>query len=291
MDSERDPIEHAGLIARCLAWTVGVICMRPWTVLAVTLLSCIVCGVYTWTSLTYLTHRNDLISNKKDYLKRWHQFVDEFGDDADMVVVVKGDNRARMEQALDELAAEIGKRPEALERLFYKVDLRPLNSRALLFLGTEQIRDIHNHVRGMSLLLEPPVLGTLDPWFGWRSLSVQQLLREGERRLAVWKSDESNTDAENFFRQLDSISRGASDFLESAERYRNPWQSTMPVEQGPSQQDQLAKPQYFFSGDGKLAFLMVSPVKDQDEENFNHAQQSINALHDLLKGLRENTPT
>ena len=230
MNSEPESTEEAGWFARGLAVTVGGICARPWTVLCVTLLSCLVCGVYTWNRLTYLTHRNDLISNKKEYLKRWHQYVEEFGDDDDMVIVVKGGERARMEQALDEFAAEIGQRSESFERLFYKVDLRPLQSRALLFLGIEQIRAIHNHVRGMSLLLEPPVLGTLDPWFGWRSLSVQQLFRESERRLAVWKSDESNTEAEAFFQQLDSISRGASDFLESPARYRNPWQSTMPVE-------------------------------------------------------------
>src|SRR5207245_481705 len=105
----------------------------------------------------------DLISKKKDYLKRWHQYVDEFGDDDDMVVVLRGDDRAKMEKVLDELAAEIESRPESFERLFYKVDLRPLHSRALLFLPTDQVRQVHQHIQGMSLLLEPPVLGTLDP--------------------------------------------------------------------------------------------------------------------------------
>jgi hopanoid biosynthesis associated RND transporter like protein HpnN len=287
MDAEPESMEEAGWFARGLAAAVAVICRWPWTVLGVTVLSCVVCGVYTWNSLTYLTHRNDLISNKKEYLKRWHQYVEEFGDDDDMVVVVKGGDRAVMEHALDELAAEIGKRPETFERLFYKVDLRPLHSRALLFLGTEQVRAIHTHVRGMSLLLEPPVLGTLDPWFGWRSLCVQQLFREGERRLAVWKSDESNSEAEGFFQQLDSISRSASDFLDSPDNYRNPWQSTMPVDKGANQQDQLAKPQYFFSGDGKLAFLLVSPGKDKEADSFTYAQKSIDTLRDLVNALRE----
>src|SRR5437762_479204 len=112
MDVEPEPHEEAGLLPRGLAWTVRVIVRWPWTVLALTLLSCAVCGVYTWNNLTYLTHRNDLISNKKEYLKRWHQYVDEFGADDDMVVVVKGGERAKMEKVLGELAVEIGKRPE-----------------------------------------------------------------------------------------------------------------------------------------------------------------------------------
>lgn len=285
MDSK--PREETGFLARALAGAVGVIGRHPWLVLAAIALSCAVCGIYTWKNLTYLTHRNDLISSNKEYLKRWRQFVDEFGEDDDMVVVVQGDDRQQMEKVLDELAAEIDRRPESFERLFYKVDLTSLHRRALLFLPTEQIRLVQGHIQGMSLLLEPPVLGSLDPLFGWKSLSVQQLLRESERRLEVWKHDQANKDAEEFFVQLNSIANGASDYLESPSKYRNPWQSVLPEQKGASQQDHLAKPQYFFSGDGKLAFLLVSPVKDKEPENFTHAQKSIDDLRELVARMKE----
>src|SRR5262249_16521380 len=173
MHEEPEQRVKAGLLAHVLARAVGLICRHPLAVLAITLVSCAVCGIYTWNNLTYLTHRNDLISNKKEYLKRWHQYVEEFGDDDDMVVVLHGDDRKKMEKVLDELAAEIEKRPESFERLFYKVDLTSLHRRALLFLPTEQIRQVQSHIQGMSLLLEPPVLAQLDPLFGWKSLSVQ----------------------------------------------------------------------------------------------------------------------
>jgi hopanoid biosynthesis associated RND transporter like protein HpnN len=305
--------EEVGLVPRVLAWAVGVICAHPWVVLSLTLLSCAVCGVYTWNNLTYLTHRNDLISNKKEYLKRWHQYVEEFGDDDDMVVVIRGDDRKKMESVLDEMALEIKGKPESFERLFYKVDLTNLHARALLFLPTDQVRQIQSHIQGMSLLLEPPVLAQFNPLFGWKMLSVQQLLRESERRLEVWKEDQPHTEAENFFRQLDTISHGASDFLEGGKdggqlaprvgfdslresatnRYRSPWRSVLPSpptslpkgegnEPAPSQEDRLATPQYFFSSDGKLAFLLVSPVKDPDPDNFTYAQKSIDSLRELI---------
>jgi hopanoid biosynthesis associated RND transporter like protein HpnN len=287
MLEESEQPEEAGLLPRVLAWSVGVICRHPWFVLLFTALSCAICGIYTWNNLTYLTHRNDLISNKKEYLKRWHQYVDEFGDDDDMVVVVRGDDRKKMEKILDELAAEIGKRPESFERLFYKVNLTSLHSRALLFLPTEQIRQVQNHIQGMSLLLEPPVLAQLDPLFGWKSLSVQQLLRESERRLEVWKHDQPNKEVEDFFKQLESISVGASDYLESPSRYRNPWRSVLPEQKGASQEEQLAKPQYFFSADGKLAFLLVSPVKEKGSDSFTYAQNSIDTLRELITKIQE----
>ncbi|MSQ97109.1 MAG: hypothetical protein EXR98_21500 [Gemmataceae bacterium] len=287
MDSEQEPHEEAGLIPRGLAWIVGVICRYPWVVLVLTLLSCAVSGIYTWNNLTYLTHRNDLISKKKEYLKRWHQYVDEFGDDDDMIVVVQGGERAKMEKVLDEFAAEIEKRPESFERLFYKVNLTALHSRSLLFLPTGQVRQVHNHIQGMSLLLEPPVLGTLDPLFGWKSLSVQQLLREGERRLEVWKHEQSNKEADEFFLQLESICLSASNTLESPDRYRNPWRSVLPEAKGANTDEHLAKPQYFFSGDGKLAFLLVSPVKEPGNDSFTYAQKSIAALRGIIADMKE----
>src|SRR5262249_4456528 len=140
MDVDRESHEDAGLFQRALAGAIGVFVRRPWTTLVLTFLTCAVCGYYTWNNLTYLTHRNDLISSKKEYLKRWHQYEDEFGADEDMVVVVKGADRVKMERVLDELAAEIEKRPDSFDRLFYRVDLRPLYSRSLLFLSAEHIR-------------------------------------------------------------------------------------------------------------------------------------------------------
>jgi uncharacterized protein len=279
--------EEAGLVSRGLASIVGVIGRYPWLVLVAISLSCVACGIYTWKNLTYLTHRNDLISSNKEYLKRWHQYVEEFGDDDDMVVVVRGDDRKKMEAVLDDIADQIAKRPESFERLFYKVDLTALHQRALLFLPTDQIRQVHQHIHGsLSLLLKPPVIGDLDPLFGWKSLSLQQLLREGERKLEVWKHDQPTKEAEDFFRQLETISQGASDYLESPSRYRSPWRSILPEQKGQSQEEHLSKPQYFFSGDGTLAFLLVSPVKDKDPDNFTHAQKSIDALRNLITQMK-----
>ncbi len=293
MEMEPESSEEAGLIPRSLAYLVGVICRHPWVVLAVTLLSCAISGIYTWNNLTYLTHRNDLISKKKDYLKRWQQYVEEFGDDDDMIVVVRGGERAKMEKILDEFAAEIAKRPESFERLFYKVDLTSLHPRVLLFLSTDQIRQVQQHIQGMSLLLEPPVLGTLDPLFGWKSLGMQQLLREGERKLEVFKHAQPNKEAEEFFKQLESICHSASDTLEAPNNYRNPWRSVLPAPPaqgepvGTSQEERLSRPQYFFSGDGSLAFLLVSPVKGTDSDSFTYAQKSIEELRTLIATMKQ----
>src|SRR5262249_10665813 len=177
MRTEHAP--EAALIPRLLAGLAGVSFRHPRLVLLVTLVTCGLALWYTQQKLTCETHRNDLIGKNKDYYKRWEQYVSEFGDDDDMVVVIQGAPRDRIVEALEALAGDIRQQPTLFDRLFYKADLRCLRNRALLFLPTEQIRQIQDQLQGMALLLEPPVLGGLDPLFGWRQLTLQQLLDEG----------------------------------------------------------------------------------------------------------------
>src|SRR5438105_2854564 len=154
MDTERE--EHSGLVPRLVAGVARAGQRFPWLVLAGTALSCALCLWYTSLYLTYENQRNDLHGKDKAYYQRWQEYVKEFGDDDDMVVVVRGAQRAQMVQALEELATEISQRPELYDRLFYKVDLRSLRNRALLFLPAEQIRLIQDNLQDLKLLLEPP---------------------------------------------------------------------------------------------------------------------------------------
>src|SRR4030081_754004 len=118
MDIERD--EEAGLIPRVLAAVAQVGYRFPWLMLAGTALSCGLCLFYTCAHLTYENQRNDLHGKDRAYYQRWQQYVKEFGDDDDMVVVVRGQERGQMVAALEDLAGQVRQNPELYDRLFYK---------------------------------------------------------------------------------------------------------------------------------------------------------------------------
>ena len=101
----------ATLIRRLLLALVSAVCRYPLLVLLVSLGLCGLSVYAACTRLQYHTQRNDLISPKKDYQQRWQQYLDEFGDDDDIVVVVRGQDRPRMEQALEAVAQRIGAIP------------------------------------------------------------------------------------------------------------------------------------------------------------------------------------
>jgi hopanoid biosynthesis associated RND transporter like protein HpnN len=271
---------HSPILQRFLVGLITGACRWPKGVLAIALLLGAASLYAAWTRLEYHTQRNDLISPHKDYQQRWQKYLAEFGDDDDIVVVVKGRDRARMQQALEALAREIQQQPENFDRLFYKVDLRHLRNRALLFLPTEQIRQIQENLQSMTLLLEGGPLG-------WRWLTVLHLLQEAESRLSRQTPGQRLSPAdEQFFTQLRSISRSAAAVLQNPAQYRNPWNSLLA--NPPDQQDLLAEPQYFFSGDGDLAFLLARPFIDKS--SFTSAQKSVEAARAIVADLRPAFP-
>lgn len=281
MRTEQD-FEEPGALAQALAWVSGWCCRHPWLVVAAVLVSCGLSLAYTWRHLTFHTQRTDLLNKRKDYYQRWQQYLAEFGDDDDMVVIVQGDDRVRMRLAIDELAERIERQPARFDRLFYRVDARGLRKRALLFLPTEQIRQIQDSLKNMSLLLEPPVLGALNSHFGWQMLTVLQLLNEGDRRANSLATDSvARPEQDPMLRQLNAICRSAVAALRDPAAYRNPWVSILPDS---PHQDLLAEPQYFFSADGRLAFLMVRPVRDDD--GFTFARRSIDELRALVDNVK-----
>ena len=148
MNPVQQPVPASSLVQRFLCSLVTQVCFRPRLVL---LISAILCGLSIFaagTRLQYLTSRSDLISPRKDYQQRWQKYLAEFGDDDDIVAVLKGHDRPAMMAALEELGAGVRQHPEYLDRLFYKADLRAIRNRALLLLPLPDIQAIEENLGG-----------------------------------------------------------------------------------------------------------------------------------------------
>ncbi|HEY7326746.1 MAG TPA: MMPL family transporter [Gemmataceae bacterium] len=285
------PHEHS-VVRRLLLGLVSLVCRYPGCVL---LLSLGLAGASLWaaaTRLEYKTQRNDLISPNKENQKLWRDYLAEFGDDDDIVVVVKGIDRPRMEKALDELAQRVQDRPDLFDRLFYKVDLRSLRNRALLFLSTEEIQAIRHHLEDMGQLLK-------HGWISWKLLTLSSLLQEAVQRTAKMRAAiPLTTSDEVFFTQLRNITRNAKEVLVDPTKYKTPWGSLLA--RPPEQKDLLAEPQYFFSDppassdkpapptEETLAFLLVRPIKE--EGSFTSALKSVTTIREIVQQTSPNYP-
>src|SRR5262245_58747776 len=146
MNAEPAHPEGATVLHRLLVGLVGFVHRYPRSVVAVSLGLAAVSGLLFYTRLEFRTQRSDLVNPHKASPARWRRHLAASGDDDDMVVVVRGGDRQRMKDALDALAGRVRQQPERFDRLFYRVDLRGLHNRALLFLPPEQIEEIRNNV-------------------------------------------------------------------------------------------------------------------------------------------------
>jgi len=276
MHAEQVHGHAASLVHRQMIRLVSAAIQFPKLVLGIAL-SCCALSVYGFsTFLEYRTERTDLLNPQKDYLQRWRKYLEEFGDDDDIVVLVKGSDSQRMQSALESLASQVRQMPEHFDRLFYKVDLRHLRNRALMFLAPGQIQEIQENLKSMSMLLD---FGSL----GWRNLTLLQLVNEAGHRARQWNLDDPIRAAdEQFFKQLLSISRSATASLGGPAGYRNPWNSLL--ENQPEHKDLLAEPQYFFSADRSLAFLLTRPQKEKG--TFTGAQKSVDAMRRIMAEIQ-----
>jgi hopanoid biosynthesis associated RND transporter like protein HpnN len=287
MRTEPEQAADETLVSKLIVGIVATVCRFPRLALACALVLCGLSLYATTRHMAFLTQRDDLVSPRKDYLERWRQYVAEFGDDDDMVVVVQGDERGSMQAALEALADEVRRQPSLFDRLFYKVDLRALRNRALLFLPAVQIQQIQDNIKSMGLLLEPPVITEWDPLFGWKQLTLTRLLGEAEQRIQISGSDKAlHPGDEQLLTQLASICNTAAAVLEDPARYTSPWESVLP--QAPDQKDVLAEPQYFFMDEGRLACLLVRPVKEAG--SFTSAQKSVEGLRAIVAGTESKFP-
>lgn len=279
-----DPVctDEARPTTRLLVGLVSAVLRAPALVLALALL---LVGLSVWGAIAHLqyqTSRNDLIASDKDYQQRWNNYLAEFGDDDDMVVVVQGQDREAMRAALESVAAGIQRQPERFDRLFYKVDLRHLRARALLYLDDAEIAAIQANLTDMDLLL---AVGPL----AWRGLGLNSLLREAVHRLdRAGPTKPLSPGDKQLLGQLLAVCKAARASLVNPNDYRNPWGSMIARPGGDHQQDQLAEPQYFFNGDGSLAFLLVRPTKETG--SFTANQRSVEALRQLLASARSDHP-
>ncbi len=261
-------------LTRSVTAFVGWVARHPWLVLAGCLLLVAASVRVAYTRLEYHTQRNDLLSAEKECQKRWQKYLDAFGDDDDMVVVVEGADRERMKAALDAVAARVKQRPDLFDRTFHRVDLRGIHDRAILFLPKDQLEDVRVRVERMD-----PLFGSLAS-VSWSMLSLETLLGQGSRALDARAAGRETPADRDLLAQLPAVVRSAAATLRDPAGYRNPWAVAGPRTADRDGERQLSEAQYFFTDDGTLAMLVCRPKKEM--QSFTPAKEANESLRAIL---------
>ena len=256
--------EWLGSLARVVARAGN---RQPKLVLVVACLISLVCVVYSFLNLRFLTSRNDMISPSKEVQRRWKDHLARVGGtEDDMVVVFAGADEAGLRPAVEDLVSRLRLEPDRFRRVWHEADLRGLADRSLRLAPPEKLQAVLGQVRSMRPLLELPL--------AWNLFTLQNLVYETRMRLrgVTAEADLARRDratrkpgAEADATVLDGFVRileSAAATLAKGELTGSPWAA---ADDDP-RAVRLLHPTLLTAPGGKLAFVLASPVPDESNK-------------------------
>ena len=272
------PAEPRGPLGRALvAWTR--LCLRlPLVVIAAALLSAGTAGLLTARHLGYKVSRVDLLDPDSDYNKLWIDYVREFGEDDDAVVVVEGPDRERVVAVLDELSAAVARNGDRFRSVLHEVDLSRIRAKGLHYLSAADLAEIDRFIERTR-----PILAG-----GWAQLRVGTMVGGmAAQMVAGGPQPEGRAAGEP---PLSSLERYAEALLAGIDSpagrgdYVSPWPG-MPESLGTLRD---LSSQHLLAKDGRLGFVLLRLVKE--EGGFAGASAATDELRRLIAEAGERHP-
>ena len=278
-DSPRRPGPPPSLLGRALvAWTR--LCLRwPWAVVVVAVASAVASGVWTADQLGYKVSRTDLLDPESDYNKLWIDYIREFGEDDDAVIVVEGPSRGDVIPVLEELSREVAREGTLFRSVLHEVDLSRVRSKGLHYLSPEDLAAIDQFVERTQPVLDG----------GWMQLRVGTMVAGLAAQMVAGGQPQGLGES-----PLATIERYSESLLAGLEApqpvpgrppdYVSPW-PTMPESVGTlrdlSSENLLAK-------DGRLGFVLLRLVKQ--EGGFAGASAATDELRRIIERVGARHP-
>src|SRR5262245_23010415 len=118
----------------------------PRATLAVAVGLALLCAVYSCRNLGYRSSRLDLLNPKSPYNRLWIQYINEFGDEDDAVIVVEGASREQVVPVLDRLSASLARNKRLFHSILKDVDRTTVISNCLHYRTVGELEGIAQFV-------------------------------------------------------------------------------------------------------------------------------------------------
>ena len=128
-------------------WSLTLICCRfPVAVLVVSLLLAAGSLYWSYEHLGLKMSRLDLINPNSSFNQLWLDYIDEFGDSNEVIVVVEGYENSEVITALKLLNDKIEEFPDYYQGILHGVDLSVIHRKGLHFVPVEDLQTIQQFV-------------------------------------------------------------------------------------------------------------------------------------------------
>ena len=207
----------------------------------------------------------DLLDPKSNYNQLWTDYIEEFGDEDDAVIVVEGAGREQVVPVLEELSALLAREDRLFHAVLHEVDLGKIRSKGLHYLSPEELGGIDHFLDRAGA----------DPR---GRLVAAQRQPHGRRAAAADASGRTDNPA-RMAAARDKVTRLADSLgaaLGQRGRYQSPWPEM------PSSFAILSElnSEYLLTKQGQLGFVLLRLARGDDR--FNHCTEATEALRELI---------
>jgi len=275
------PHQPASYLGRGLvAWTR--LCIwQPWAVVLLALLSAVAAGVLTAGRLGYKVSRADLLDPESDTNKLWIDYIREFGEDDDAVLVVEGESRSEVIAVLEELSREVARDETLFRSVLHEVDLSRIRAKGLHYLSPADLTAIDRFIERTEPILDG----------GWAQLRVGTMVAGMAGQMVTGVAAEEpqgESPALALERFSESLLAGLEALAAAPGRgpeYLSPWPS-MPESLGTLRD---LSSEHLLAKDGRLGFVLLRLVKD--EGGFAGASAATDELRRIIAQVAAQHPT
>ncbi len=289
------------LIDRILNSIATCVVAKPKVWVSIAIFAAILSGVYAFLFLEMDTDQNDLVSNELEYNKRYLSYLEEFGDQEHLFVVIQTDDIDLGKKIAREVSDKIKPLIEAgdVEECLYRLDLSGIDKNSLLLLDPQLVEALTTEAIAQREVLQA-LLANDQGLTGFISAIHSLMKVEGAPNEQEASKFELGL---NLLNQLleamrDAVkgkspgsaqgesSEGLSSLLQNPQfqslLQRDPWKDLI----DPNFLIQASADGYFFFGD--LCFVMIMPSKDY--ETLEVIREPLRKIREILASVRTQYP-
>jgi len=216
--------------------------------------------------LGYKSSRLDLLNPKSEYNRLWIEYINEFGDEDDAVLVVEGPGRDEIVPVLAELSGALGQEKRLFHAILHEVDLTKIRAKGLHYVPKDQLQAIV-HFLDDAL----PITGG-----EWSRLQVGKLVGGMTQLVQAAAAGMPGVDVNSAIAQLDRTATGLLAQFGPTPRYQSPW---------PGMPGMLATlsefgTEYLVTPEGKMGFVLLRIAVNKDE--LARGSEAVDALRELI---------
>ncbi|HEY7203858.1 MAG TPA: MMPL family transporter [Methylomirabilota bacterium] len=253
---------------------------RPVVTVALSLFLAAVAMLYTMHALTFKTSTRALLPQNAGYVVRYGEYAAEFGELEDIVVVVEAGSFEGARAYAARLTEELRQSPVKFHRIAYRIDPKRFEGRQLLYLPTDELREIRDkifdHQEFMESFAGDPSLARL-----LEGVNTQMAAAFVSNLFDIGLQDKDLPVDTRFLRVL--LDQMASR-LERPGPYRSPWGTLFSFGEDPP--DDAG---YFLSEDKSLLFILVE-TPPSEKGSFTGDQVAIETIRGAIAKLRPSFP-